>query len=590
MKGRTEYPEKPGNESFRGSFTRLLSLFRPALAPLLLAALLLAVASVLAQAGPYFYKVAIDDYILIPSRQGLWKVALLYAVIVIFEGICRGGQIYIMNRTGHRLLKNVRVRLFGHLLRLPVSYFDRTPEGDIVSRMSIDMQALTQVLAAGIIAGAGEIAVLGGIAVMLCLLDFRLALPVLAIVPVLAVISELFRRRYRNNFRELRHLSGRLTSRILETFEGLATLRMFRMAGSMRDLFRTESRATRKRKDFHIRLDAVFYPVVELLNALLISFVLYKSTGGILSETMSFGVLVAFIAYIERFFHPVRELSALYSGIQSSLASADRIFELLDEPPEEEQDVFSIEEAGGAPGSRNRFENDRLLLLKPPAVEFRDIRFGYPGEPELLKGVSFKVAEGEKVALVGRTGEGKSSILHLLMRFYDDYDGLLLVGGRDARRIPINEMRRKVGVVLQNERPFRGTAREFLEGALPSQGSEIGDLLDRIGGPDARTEELSTGELQILSLIRLAGADPGIIVLDEATSSLDPISEEEVLGAAEKLFEGRTMVIAAHRVSSISGCDRILVLQDGEIIEEGDHTTLAAKDGCYSSLFKLERY
>lgn len=589
MIGRTPFPARPGEDSRRSSVSRLLILFRPALVPLLFASLLLGAASVLAQAGPYLYKVAIDDYILIPSRSGLWKVAILYAGIVLMEGICRGGQIFILNRTGHRLLKKLRVRLFDHLLRLPVPYFDRTPEGDIVSRMSIDMQALTQVLAAGIIAGAGEIAVLAGISVMLCLLDFRLAVPVLAIVPVLAVLSELLRRRYRDNFSKLRRLSGALTTRILETFEGLATLRMFRMAGPMRALFRLESRAVRERKEFHIRLDTIFYPVVELLNALLIAFVLHKSAGRILDGTVSFGVLVAFIAYIERFFHPVRELSALYSGIQSSLASADRIFELLDEPAEEEPGAVPAGDDTPAvlvPGP----ETDHSFLLEPPAVEFRNVRFGYPGEPEVLKGVSFKVLEGERVALVGRTGEGKSSILHLLLRFYDDYDGMLLVGGRDARRISLQNMRRGVGVILQNETPFRGTAREYLEGAMPPPGGKIEALLKRIGGPDRGTEGLSAGELQILSLIRLAGSDPSIIVLDEATSSLDLISEEEVLEAAADLFEGKTLIIAAHRISSISGCDRILVLQDGVIVEEGVHGELAARGGWYSSLFKLQCY
>lgn len=574
---------------------RLLRFLAPYKKEVVLAIFLLAAISLLELAGPYLTKVAIDTYVKPSSGQGalpsdasrgLLMIAAAYVAVLAAAFALRYFQSYMMSMVGQRAMRDLRLEIFHHLGTLSPSYYDSRPVGQILTRVTQDVSVLNELFAQGVVAVLGDVFILFGIIGAMLWLDWRLALVTLTTVPLLALATAIFRAKVRVSYRRVRSRLARINGFLQEHLQGLDVLK----------LFNAEEKETRKfdraNEDHYLAhvqnifYYAVFFPAVEVIGAVAIALILWYGGGGILAGTVTFGVVVAFIQYAERFYQPVRDLSEKYNMIQAAMVASERIFELLDT-----QSAVSEPEAPRAIG-RLRGE-----------VEFERVWFAYQGEDWVLRDVSFRVAPGEKVAIVGATGAGKTTIANLLCRFYEFQKGSIRADGVDIRQIQSTALRRQIGLVLQDVFLFSGSVRENVAfGDRLRGGNEVQRALDEMGGsrlaarlPHGLDEDvgergayLSMGERQIVAFARALHYDPSILILDEATSSVDVETERTIQSALRRLLEGRTSLVIAHRLSTILDADRILVLHKGELREQGTHAELLSKGGIYARLYELQ--
>ena len=576
---------------------RLLRFLAPYKKEVVLSVGLLALISLLEALGPYLTKVAIDTYVkpasgqgLLPENaaRGLMLIAGAYVAVLAAAFALRYVQSYTMSMVGQRAMRDLRLTIFRHLTTLSPSYYDSRPVGQILTRVTQDVSVLNELFAQGVVAVLGDLFMLVGIVGAMLWLDWKLALVTLTTVPPLIFATAIFRGKVRISYRRVRSRLARINGFLQEHLQGLDVLKFFN----------AEAKETRKfdgaNYDHYVAhvqnifYYAVFYPAVEVIGAFAIALILWYGGGGILEGAVTFGVVVAFIQYAERFYQPVRDLSEKYNMIMSAMVASERIFELLDTKP-----VVS-EPATSQPIGRLRGE-----------VEFDHVSFAYKDDEWVLRDVSFRVAPGEKVAIVGATGAGKTTIANLLCRFYEFQKGVIRVDGVDIRDVEGRALRRRIGLVLQDVFLFSGSVRENIAFGARGADGKAGDVeraLAEVGGarlaarlPNGLDEEvgergayLSIGERQILAFARALHYDPSILILDEASSSVDVETERTIQAALQRLLAGRTSIVIAHRLSTILDADRILVMHRGELREQGTHAELLAQGGIYARLYELQ--
>ena len=536
--------------------------------------------------GPYITKIAIDRYIATKDLDGLDHMALAYVGVVLLGFLVLFIQTYTTQYTGQRAMHDLRMDIFSHLQRQDMAYFDRNAVGRLMTRTINDVETLNELFSTGVVGLLSDVSSVFGIAVMMLWLDWQLALVCLAAFPIILYISRFYRRRAREVYRESRMILGRLNGGLQENIAGVATIQAFGQEAKMYRRFQEINFRYRDVLLRSIRYNAVFFPVIELFSALSVGMLLWYGGNLVMANAIQAGVMVAFLQYIQRMYQPIRDLAEKYNIMQAAMASSERIFALLDTAEQVKNPAH--------PRRVENFAGD---------IEFKDVWLSYrPGEP-VLKGMSFRVRPGEKVALVGATGGGKTSIISALSRFYDVERGAILVDGIDVRDWSKQELRRHLGLVLQDVFLFSGDIadnitlgdRRISEERLfeAARRAHIAPFIEKL--PNRYHEEvqergstLSQGQRQLLSFARALAFDPKILILDEATSSVDTQTEMLIQEALDELLKNRTALIIAHRLSTIQHADRILVIHKGEIWEQGSHDELRARGGLYARLYDMQ--
>ncbi|MBA3317430.1 MAG: ABC transporter ATP-binding protein [Gemmatimonadales bacterium] len=566
---------------------RLLRYLRPYGWLAAAAVLLLLVQSGLALAGPRLTERALD--VAIPRKDvGLLSLlAGLYLATLLFELVVEYGGALLTALVGQRVMYDLRMEIFGHLQRLSVTYFDRNPVGRLMTRVTSDVETLNELFSSGVVTIFGDVFTLLAIMGMMLVIDVRLALVTFAVIPLVWLTAAIFRRRVRDAFRDIRFRVARLNAFLQERLSGMRIVQLF---GREADSARRFGELNREHLAAHLRsitIYAIFFPAVEVLTAVAMALLLWYGGLRVLDDTLTVGVLAAFIQYTRRFFQPLQDLSEKFNLLQSAMASSERVFGLLDEP------VTVREPASPAPLSRPvRGE-----------VRFDGIWFRYsPDGPWVLKDISFTASPGRTLALVGHTGAGKTTIVNLLLRFYDAERGRITVDGVDIRDLSTADLRSAIGFVQQDLFLFTGDILHNLTLGAPITREAARMAAGRVGAArfierlpagyehrlGERGRNLSVGERQLLSFARALALDPRILVLDEATSSVDAEAEAQIQRAIAELMAGRTSLVVAHRLSTILHADEILVLHHGEIRERGTHRELLAAGGLYQRLYQLQ--
>jgi ATP-binding cassette, subfamily B, multidrug efflux pump len=567
---------------------RLWRVARPHRRIILLSVALFPLVSALELLQPWLTKIAIDRYILTGDWPGLARVAAAYLVCLLGLYGLRVAVSYLTQLAGQRVMHDLRAALFAHLQRQDAAFYDRNSVGRLMTRVLGDVEAINELFASGAVAVVGDVLTLTGIVVLMLALNWELALVTFALVPVLAVGAAYFRVKARDSYRGVRTRLARLNAFLQESLQGMPIIQLFARERREAELFGELNDDLRRAQFRSTLFDAFLYAGVEALGSAAVALLLWYGGGQLLAGALTFGGLVAFLEYLGRFFLPIRDLGAKYTVLQAATVSAERIFGLLDTKP-----AVQSPAGGGV-----------AFVPGTPALEFRNVWFAYEGDEWVLRDCSFVVAPGERVALVGPTGEGKSTIVRLMTRAYDVTRGQVLVGGRDVREWDLESLRRAVGVIPQEGFLFTGTIRENLRmagGAAPSR--EVIDRAlataraDRVVATlprgleeeiQERGQNLSQGQRQLLAIARALIYNPAILALDEATSSVDPESEALIRAGLEELVRGRTSVAIAHRLSTIQTADRILVLHRGHVRETGRHAELLAAGGFYARLYELQ--
>jgi ATP-binding cassette subfamily B protein len=582
-----ELDDVVGRAFDRRLVARLARITRPHARLLVATALLFPLIAGLELLQPYLLKVAIDEHILTNDWAGLTGVATIFLGVLLALAAARAVESYLMHLAGQRVMHDLRGQLFRHLLRQEAAFFDRNPVGRLMTRVLNDVEAISEAFTSGLVAVVGDVITLAGVVAVMLWMDWRLALVTFAIVPVLSGAAAYFRVRARDAYRTVRWRLARLNAFLQESLQGMTVIQLFGREDHEFTAFRRLNRELRRAMFASTVWEASLYATVEALSSTALALLLWYGAGQIAVEAVTFGTLVAFIQYTNRFFLPIRDLGAKYTVMQAAMASSERVFALLDRTP-------TIVTPATLPPATRRAE---------PAVALRGVWFAYAGEQWVLRDCSFAVGAGEHVALVGPTGEGKSTCARLLNRAYDVQRGQVLVNGIDVREWDLERLRRHVGIVFQEAVLFTGTVEtnlttvadgrvgraELLRAVEAARCGPLLQALPRGLGEELveRGANLSHGQRQLLAIARALVYNPAVLVLDEATSSVDPESEALIRHAIARLAEGRTTITIAHRLSTVQHADRILVLHHGRIHEEGRHAELLGRGGVYARLWEL---
>jgi len=568
-------------------FLRLLGYLRPHLGAVVLAFALIVAMAGLDLVGPYLTKVAIDRYIARGDAHGLAAVAALYLLTLLAALAVRFGQTLIMQMTGQRIMFDMRRQIFGHLQGLHVAYFDKNPVGRLMTRVTTDVDAVNDLFTSGVVTVFGDLFTLFGIMGVMLALDFRLALVTFSVIPFFFLLTNWFRKGARESFRETRKWVARINAFLQENLSGMSVVQLFRREERNREAFAGINRKHADANMSAIFYYAVFYPAIELLAAIATALILLYGGGQVLLGAVTLGVLVAFIQYSERFWRPIADLSEKFNILQAAMAASERIFLLLDQAPQ----VVS-------PPAPKR--------LRPVEgrVAFEHVSFSYSGSgPQyVLEDIDFVVEPGKSVALVGATGAGKTSIISLLMRFYDVQEGRVTLDGVDIRELATEDLRSSLALVLQDVHLFSGTIASNIRLGSPVPEERVREAARTVHAhrfiealPEGYATEvkergatLSVGQKQLLSFARALAHDPRVLILDEATSSVDTETEQLIQDALRVLLRGRTAIVIAHRLSTIQNVDEILVLHKGRIRERGTHQELLLRRGIYWRLYQLQ--
>jgi ATP-binding cassette subfamily B multidrug efflux pump len=578
---------------------RLLGYLRPYWRAVLVSLAAIIAGSLLQLVPPWLTKQVID--VSIPSGDfvGLRFIALLYVAVLLGDFALEFVQTWTLHMTGQRIMFDLRMQLYEHLQRLDVRFYDRNPVGRLMTRVTTDVDALNELFTSGVVSVFGDVFTLVGIMVTLVILDWRLALVAFSVLPVIALITQWFRVHVRQTYRDVRTWIARINAFLQENITGASTVQLFRREernfGQFLDI-NEQHRQANVRAIFYY---AVFYPAVEVVSAVATGLLLWFGGGRVLEDTLTLGTLVAFIQYAQRFFRPIADLSEKFNVLQAAMASSERIFGLLDTPVEIG--------AGGAARADNRDEafpsSARPAgLSDQPQLAFENVWFAYNDGDFVLRDVSFTAAPGERIGIVGATGAGKTTIINLLLRFYDVSRGRITVDGVDIRDLPLGTLRGLFGLVLQDVHLFSGTiASNVRLGRDDISDTDVQRVLEAVhadgfvealGGISAPVVErgatLSVGQKQLLSFARALAFNPRVLILDEATSSVDTETEMLIRDALRVLMQRRTTLAIAHRLSTIQDMDRILVFHKGHLRESGTHQELLAEKGIYRKLYELQ--
>ena len=533
---------------------------------------------------PYLLKLGIDGYVMRGDVDGLRTLGLLFASAIVAEFVSQYGQQYLTTMVAQRSLADLRVSLFARLQRFPVRFFDQNPVGRVVSRLTTDVDVLQEMFTAGAMTIVLDVLRLVGIVGFMLWINWRVALASLALFPVMVLAVDFFRRMARRTYRQIRECIGRVNGFLQEAISGMSVIAL--SAAEERSFREFDHLNDQHRQANHLsnRLEAMLFSLVEAVSTVSIAVMLWEGGRLRAEHVVEIGTVVAFIQYIQQLFVPIRDFSAKYAVLQSSMTAAERLFALLD---------LEMEPTPAEPRVPVRFQGE---------IVFDHVWFAYRDEDWVLRDVSFRIAAGEQVALVGATGSGKTTIIKLLDRLYDVTRGRVLVDGIDVRDWDPTALRRRIAVVLQDVFLFSGTIAdnitlgrpEVSRAAVEAAATHVNadGFVRRMGGYDASLRErgsnLSGGQRQLLAFARALAHDPAILILDEATSSVDPETEWLIQDALAKLLEGRTALVIAHRLSTIENADRILVMHKGELREEGTHAALLARGGIYARLHRLQ--
>ncbi|HAF67047.1 MAG: ABC transporter ATP-binding protein [Bacillota bacterium] len=555
----------------------------------LLLALALAVAiSLLSTVGPLLVRRAIDVDIPSGDFSQLSKTALTYLGIMFLIEVLSVSQRYVMSWTGQHMLYSMRRALFSHLQDLGLDFYDKLQAGRIMSRVTSDVESLNQLISSGVLGLLTDLVTLVAIMAIMIQMNLKLALATLTVVPLLFLVVWTLRTRMTRAYHLVRRRIADIAANLQESISGMKIVQAFSREELNAEKFSDTNYESFQAQLEAARLHALFHPMVDIISAFGSALIVYY--GGLRmawnDPTVTVGTIVAFLNYMTRFFWPIRNLTEVYNLILQAGVSSERVFEILDTEPNVKDKQGAIE-LGKVQGH----------------VKFNNVVFGYePGLP-VLHGISLEARPNETIALVGPTGAGKSSIINLLCRFYDVDEGEILVDGIDIRDVTVESLRRNMGIVLQDTFIFSGTVRDNIRyGRLDATDEEVERAAKIVGAHDfimrlpdgydtevrERGSRLSVGQRQLLSFARALLADPRILILDEATSSVDAYTEYLIQKALEKLFEGRTSIVIAHRLSTIRNADRIYVIQDGRVAEVGNHEELMAKGGLYKSLYEKQ--
>ncbi|MCB9005514.1 MAG: ABC transporter ATP-binding protein [Ardenticatenaceae bacterium] len=565
---------------------RLLVYLRPHWRRMVVAFLFMLGSSGLTLLTPYLVKVAIDDHITTGNLAGLNGVALWTAVAFLGVYLTSWGQRYQLSWVGQRVLATLRDQLFRHLQRLPLGYHDTHIIGVTISRVINDVAVINELLSQGLVTLVGDLLVLVGIIVVMLSMSPRLALISFAVLPLMLLATLLFARRAQVAFRETRARVADVVGDLAENISGIRVIQAFAQEGASRERFEEVNRANRDAYVDAMSLSFVFLPAVEFLSMLATAVVLWFGGRAVAQEELTLGVVVAFLAYVTRFFQPIQELSQLYTTLQAATAGGEQVLRLLDTEPEV-ADAADAVEMGRVNGR----------------IQFQHVSFSYRGDATVLHDINLDIKPGQTVALVGPTGAGKSSIANLVARFYDVTEGAVLIDGVDVRGVSQQSLRRQMGLVPQDPFLFSGTVADNVRFGVPgvdgtavTQAAQLANAHDFItalpNGYDTEILEggvnVSIGQRQLICIARAVLADPRILILDEATASVDTVTETLIQEALDRLLENRTSVVIAHRLSTIRNADVICVVENGRIIEQGSHDELLAQGGVYRTLYERQ--
>lgn len=528
-----------------------------------------------------------EDYGAFRSRdiEGLDRVAKLFAAVILLTFLLSYLQIYILNYTSQKIIFNIREDLFNHLQSLAVRYFDNNPIGRLVTRVTNDTETLNEMYTNVLVNLFKDFFMLAGIMIVMIRLNLQLALVSFALIPVILLISIVFRKYIREVYRISRVQLAKINSSLNENISGMRTIQIFKKERKFFENFDSINRDYLNIQKKEITYFAIFRPSIEVIRSLGIALLVYYGGGNVVSGSIQFGVLFVFINYLQKFYEPIMDLTEKYNILQSAMASSERIFKILDTD-------MRIEDPH-TPARIEHFKGE---------IEFRNVWFAYNDEDWVLKNISFKIKRGESVAIVGATGAGKTSIINLLTRFYDIQKGEILLDGVNIRSLDKNTLRQKIGVVLQDVFIFTGNIRDNIRLNKDISDDKVIEIAKHVNahrfisrlpqGYDEpvmeRGSTLSSGERQLIAFARTLVYDPQILVLDEATSSIDTETELLIQDALHKLVEGRTSIAIAHRLSTIQHSDKIIVLKQGEIKEMGSHQDLLKNKGLYYNLYQLQ--
>jgi len=547
---------------------------------------LLFVSASLGLTGPYILAVAIDQYIAQGNLTGLYWISAVYVGIYVIVWIVSSLQTYLRFWLGQRLIFDLRMDMFSRLQKLSMSFYDKRHVGRIMSRVTNDVETLNEFLTSGVELAIGDIFILVGIVVMMLILNAQLALVTFTVIPILLVGTILLGERVREAYRLTRKKISGVTANLAESISGMRVVQSFSREMANAQQFDRVNVENLQANIQAARVSALFFPIVDVLGTVGTCLVLWFGGTSVMGGSLTLGVLVAFMAYVTRFFMPIREISMLYNNVQSALAATERITEILDAQSEVEEAKDAIE-----------------LPRTKGEIKYNNVSFGYDPGNFVLNNIKLEIKENQRIALVGPTGAGKTSLASLAARFYDPQKGSITIDGYDIRKVSLKSLRSQMGIVLQDPLLFSGTVRENIAYGRPSATEqEIVEAAKAVGAHEfimnfaqgydtvvgERGIRLSMGQRQLISFARALLADPRILILDEATSSVDAYTELLIQNALKKLLEKRTTLIIAHRLSTVRSADRIVVVDNGRIVDMGTHDELMHKDGLYRKLYEMQ--
>ena len=534
---------------------------------------------------PILVASAIDDYVSIGDYRGLLNITIILIILLTASGVFQYLHTYLSGWLGQFIIKDIRIKLYEHLLKMQLKFFDKTPIGRLVTRNVSDIETLSEVFSQGLAALIADVLQLAFILIFMFAIDWKLTLVSLSTFPLLVISTYIFKEKIKQAFNEVRTAVSNLNSFVQEHITGMSIVQIFNSETREYEKFKEINKEHRRANIKSVLYYSIYYPVSEVIQALGIGLIVWFGAKGVVQDHASFGDLTAFIMYINMFFRPIRQIADRYNTLQMGIVSSSRIFDLLDNDEQiPNNGTFIPESVNGK-------------------VQFKNVWFAYIDEDYVLKDISFKVNPGETIALVGATGAGKSSIINLLNRFYDINSGEILIDNIPVKDYELQSLRQSIGVVLQDVFLFSDTIEANINlGNFEMSRSKIYEAAELVGAKNfierlpgkleynvmERGATLSVGQRQLISFIRAMVYDPKILVLDEATSSVDTETEEMIQNAIKKMMSGRTSIVIAHRLSTIQNAKKILVLDHGKIVEEGNHSELLSKNGYYTQLYNMQ--